>query len=122
MPAPWVNGVRTITDYSGVAVIPLRAGGICPGGSVTVYVDGASMRTITRIASPDQDGDGTVSDGDLATVSAKLGTTDATADFDGDGLVTAADVDLARHHLGHSCEAATPAHRSSWGRLKRRYR
>ena len=120
--SPVIKGVQTIGGYDGVVTLPLRAGGTCPEGSVNVTVDGVTMVTITRIASPDQDGDGTVTSVDLAAIAARIGQPYPASDLDGDGAVTTADVDFARQHLGHTCEVALDVRRSTWGELKLLYR
>ena len=99
----WMAGcvVHTLTDAQGIARFPLRAGGGCSGASIQVTCDGVPLRTLTAVASFDQDGDLSVTSSDLAIINSKIGTADRTADFDCDGLVTSNDYNIAALHLGH---------------------
>ena len=115
---------RTITrttNLNSVAEFPIRLGGTCPDSLVTIYAEGIYFGR-RSVVSPDQNGDRVVDATDLALLQAKVGTTDLTGDFDGDRTVTAADVALLQAHMGHSCDAGTPAVRTTWGRLKLLYR
>ena len=113
--------ITRTTNLQSVAEFPIRMGGTCPDSLVTIYAEGINFGR-RSLVSPDQNGDGVVDGADLGLLRAKVGTTDLTGDFDGDRIVTAADVAMLQAHLGHSCNAATPAVRNTWGRLKLLYR
>jgi hypothetical protein len=66
--------VVTNDFVTGIADFPIRAGGTCSGASIDV-ASPLLLATRTSVASPDQDGDLTVSAYDLALATAKLGTT-----------------------------------------------
>jgi hypothetical protein len=109
--------------YSGYALFPLAAGGLCPGDSIRVNATGIVIG-FTRAVSIDQNGDLAVDANDVAIAQAKIGTSDPSADFDGDGQVTAADVAVVEEHLGHQAPEAhsTPVRSMTWGRLKLLYK
>lgn len=114
--------VRVLTDASGAARFPLRAGGVCgTANGVFVFADGVLLANCT-FASPDQDGNLSVSAADLAIANGKLGAADPTADFDCDGTVTAADISVVQSHLFHDCTGVTPTRPRSWGSIKVLYR
>src|SRR5262249_33735464 len=79
---------HTLTDIQGIARFPLHAGGVCSGATIRVDCDGVPLRTLSAVASFDQDGDLAVTAADLAIIQSKVGTADRTADFDCDGVVT----------------------------------
>jgi hypothetical protein len=93
--------VHTMTDVDGNARFPLAAGGVCSGTSIPFYVEGLLIRTLSAVASFDQNGDLAVTAADLAIIQSKAGTADRTADFDCDGIVTSNDYNIAAAHLGH---------------------
>jgi hypothetical protein len=88
-------------------VFPLAGGGVCPGDTIIVEVEGITLQWVTAVASFDQSGDLSVDQHDLAIVESKIGTADRTADFDGDGKVTSTDLALLQEHLGHHAPDAT---------------
>lgn len=109
------------TDTHGVMTFAIPMGGICAGNAVRVLADDLVLAT-RSLASPDRDGNLSVTGADLAAIQALVGSTDPTADFNCDGAVTAADVAISSQHLGHTCEGATPSRSRSWGELKLLYR
>ena len=113
--------VRRLTDATGAARFPLRAGGVCGANVVRVFADGIFLAA-RALASPDQNGNLSVSAADQAVANAKLGMPDPTADFDCNGTVTAADLGVVQSHLTHDCGIPTPARPRSWGSLKVIYR
>jgi hypothetical protein len=114
--------VSLIPDLDGYARFPLAGGGLCAGNMVKAYGGGVLLGQVTRVASFDQNGDLRVDATDLALIRGKVGTSDPTADFDGDGAVTNADVAIAQQHLGHAApDALLPTVRSTWGSLKLLY-
>jgi hypothetical protein len=96
-------------DAMGTATFPLAGGGLCPGESLVVDVDGIRLYPMPRVVSLDQNGDLAVDETDVAIVQSKVGLADLSADFDGDGQVTAADVAIVRAHVGHHAPDATTA-------------
>jgi hypothetical protein len=94
---------------TGTAEFALAGGGLCPGDTVLVRVEGLNIGQTLAVASFDQNGDLAVTQADVAIVQSKVGTNDPTADFDGDGKVTAADVALVLAHLGHRALDAVDA-------------
>ncbi len=118
---PATRIASTLGDNAGLALLPVRAGGLCAAGNVDVYADGVLLAT-RALASPDQDGNGIVDGQDLALLQLKLGSADPTGDLDGDGVVTGADFARLQFHAGHACNGATPAQRDTWGRVKTIYR
>lgn len=111
--------VRMLANRAGVADFDLRFGAMgCPDlPAVRIYVNGVLVGT-RGFASLDQDGDGSVTAADVASVHARLGTADARADFDGDGVVTATDEALVLAHLGTTCLGPVRVHQPTWGALK----
>ncbi len=97
--------VSRAADASGLADIPLAAGGICSETSIRVFADGVLLAIRTAVASPDRDGDLVVNPSDLARLQGKLGTADPSADFDCSGQVSEADLSVAEAHLGHAAAA-----------------
>lgn len=95
------HAVLRETDSSGRADFPLASGGVCSGGPVRIWLGGILLRSLSAVASFDQNADLTVDTADLALIEAKRGTADRTADFDCDSAVTDADVAIAAGHLGH---------------------
>ena len=109
------------TDLSGIIILPIAMGGICPDAKVIIssgYVELARR----SLASPDRNDDQFVGDDDVAAVQALVGTVDPTADLDCDGIVSSDDVAVVREHLGHHCAGVTPLRPQRWGALKLRYR
>jgi hypothetical protein len=98
-------------------------GGVCSAG-VVVSVCGIILNyTPIPVASPDQNADLLVADADVAIASGLLGSHDPRADFDGDGTVTEADIAwLTDLHGGHSCDNVVPARTTTWGLVKILYR
>jgi hypothetical protein len=115
------HAILGVTNGQGVVEFHLRMGAVCPDSLAIVYGDGVVFGQ-RSVVSPDQNGDLGVDGQDVALLLAKVGQADPTGDFDGDGVVTAADVTLMQAHLGHVCDVATGAKRSTWGRLKATYR
>jgi hypothetical protein len=114
--------LRGTGDQNGEKDFAIRAGGGCPASAVRVYGNG-NLVALRSLASPDQDGNLSVGPEDVAIATAKLGSSDPTADFDGDGAVTQADVAILRTHLGHHAPGmATPVASRTWGTLKLLYR
>jgi len=117
--------LRMVTGTSGSVTFPARVGGTGPPGSVWILADGVLLNQYA-LASPDQDGEGTVNQffgPDLPLYNAKLGTTDPTADFDCSGLVDATDTFLGGQHNEHACFGfIDPVQKSTWGGLKLHYR
>ncbi len=101
--------VAMLTDSQGIVEIPVAGGGLCPGGTVRIYVSSLLIATRPEPACFDQNGDLRVDSTDVAIVQSKLGTADPGADFDGDGVVTAQDVAILLQHLGHAAADAMPA-------------
>jgi len=114
------------TDATGKAHFPLRVGGTCGPGTVSLFANGV-LFTRYALASPDQNGNGMTSNlfdpNDDALFAAKLGTADPTADFDCDGgLVDTDDQAIFNLHGAHACEGyVDPTVRQSWGSLKSHY-
>ena len=113
--------VGRFTDASGILVFHVHAGGLCIGAQLKIVADGVHLADRT-LASTDQDGNLIVDPVDQAIVIGKVGGGDLSADLDCDAAVTAADVGVLNNHMGHSCDAATPAIPKSWGSLKITYR
>ena len=107
------------SDATGAVTFQIKGGGIC--SAATVSADGVIL-AIRAVASPDQDGDLSVSAADIGIVNGKVGSADPTADFDCDGSVTAADVGIATAHGSHVCQGPVPTEPRSWGGLKAFYR
>lgn len=99
----------------------LKAGGATSDSTVTLRVDGQFYQRFF-LSSPDQNDDSFVDARDAVILRSKLGTHDLTADFDGDGVVTESDLAILMAHMGHGCARPTPAMQPSWGVLKIRYR
>lgn len=127
-PYTWNPATRLLTivaSAAGQVDVPLRVGGVCGPGGVFLHADGV-LFTSYALASPDQDGNGFVSniilsDGPL--FAGKLGGSDPTADFDCDGDVDAADQSTFFQHDSHGCDGfVDPTKRSTWGRVKTHYR
>lgn len=117
------SSVDMTVNLSGAADIPIRAGGICSGGLVSVYANGQLIAQRPGVASPDQNGDAVVNAADQAIMAAKIaGSYDPTADLDCDGTLGAVDAGIQNAHLGHSCSAAVPVMPRSWGSIKTIYR
>ena len=93
--------VATEPDGLGVVEVPLMGGGLCPGGTVKVVAGGVPLAIRGEPACFDQNGDLRVDDADAAIVTAKLGASEAGADFDGDGVVSQADLAILGQHMGH---------------------
>ncbi len=112
-----------VADRAGAVSFDLRMGASgCPNPpTVQVYAFGVLIGS-PRFASLDQDGDLSVTAGDVASVHALIGVADLRADLDGDGGVTAADEAIVAAHIGANCAQPTPARQRSWGRLKTIYR
>lgn len=107
----------------GAAFYRARAGGVCSNATLRVLWGGVLLRTLTAIASPDQNGDLTVDGTDRAILEARIaGAFDPAADLDGNDALDAADLAVFETHLGHGCDPATPARRGTWGRVKTLYR
>lgn len=123
VPGMTPKSVLLFTDSSGLAAFHLRIGASgCPDPpSALVWADGVPLAT-PRFASLDQDGDLTVTLGDVAIATGLVGSADLRADFDGDRVVTATDVAMIEAHLWTGCIAPVPALRRSWGTLKSIYR
>jgi len=117
---PGFETVRVIADGAGRANFPVRAGGTCPAGLVTVYADGVLLAQFA-LASPDQDGNGDVDAGDSVVLQSKLGLDDPTGDLTCDGSVSGILLEFDRH-VGHTCELPTDVPPATWGRLKTLYR
>ncbi len=114
--------VSMTPDGLGVVEVPLMGGGLCPGGTVKVVAGGVPLAIRGEPACFDQNGDLRVDDADVEIVTDKLGSSDAGADFDGDGAVTQADLAILGQHVGHaSPDAATPAEQAArpWERSAR---
>jgi len=109
------------TNPYGLATFVIHGGGVGAAGTVRI-VDLGLLLATRALASPDQDGDLAVTNGDQSIVQTKVGSADPTADFDCSGGVTASDVSIAAAHQGHSCTSPTPTTRGSWGRMKTIYR
>ncbi len=122
---PQTRQVRMFTNAQGQVDFPLRVGGVCGTGGVTIYADGVQFASYA-LASPDQTGNGVVInivDTDDTVFAAKLGTDDPTADFDCDGDVDTDDEQYLYLHFSHSCIGfVDPVRRSTWGRVKTYYR
>lgn len=113
--------VSSTTDDGARLQLALRAGGVCANRRLVLHINGALWYRC--FASPDQDGNLSVGPEDMALASAKLGARDSTADFDGDGVVTQADLAILSAHLGHQApDHSTPVASRSWGTLKLLYR
>jgi hypothetical protein len=100
--------VAMMPDPYGVVEIPISGGGLCPGGSLRVLAGGVLLALRSEPACFDQNGDLKVDSLDVAIVTSKIGTHDASADFDGDGTVTTNDLAILGAHLGHSSPDAGP--------------
>lgn len=124
---PATRTIRMFTDAAGHVSFPLRVGGVCGAGSVSLYADGVFFASYA-LASPDQNGSGTVFEGmflenDFTLFTAKLGTNDPTADFDCDGDVDGDDQVILYTHGSQSCDGwVDAAKRTHWGRVKSFYR
>src|SRR6185295_15437653 len=80
---PPSHTMRAVTNGFGVATLPLRAGGTCATGTVTVSADGVTLAT-RAVSSPDQNGDGFVDGQDYGLLQAKVGGSDPTGDLNCD--------------------------------------
>jgi hypothetical protein len=123
---PYVVDVATrqilaVTNGQGVVQFPVRMGGVCPGATVQITADGVILGSVA-LASPDQDGDLTVTPFDVTLLTAKMGGSDPTGDLDCNGFVLPADSALVEAHLDHACDHTTRVRHTSWGTLKLRYR
>ena len=118
---PNLRYVGRISDAFGHTVFHVHMGGLCPGAKMKVTADGVPL-AFRNVASTDQDGNLLVEAADQTLVAGKVGGTDASADFDCNGTVDSADVAIFAGHLGHACEATTPALPRSWGEIKVIYR
>lgn len=113
--------VRMTSSTQGVADLPIRAGGVCPGTLVDVYASGMLLAR-RPVASPDLNGDAVVSAADQALLAAKLGGPyDPAADLDCDGTLGAGDASTLNAHLGHAF-GVVPVRPRSWGMIKTIYR
>lgn len=119
-----VDGFRLVKTCTadGRAQFAFHAGGACSCSRLMVIADGVMIAERIAVASPDQNGDLVVDQSDLDLMRAKIGSRDATADLDGDGRVTRSDVLLARLHLGHRAEVATPPKVTTWGEIRSDYK
>ena len=115
-----VDGFRLAKTASaeGRAQFALHAGGASSCARLLVLAQGLVVAERTGVASPDQNGDLLVDQTDLDLMKAKIGSKDPSADLDGDGRVTPTDVLLARLHLGHHADVATPTRATTWGEIK----
>jgi hypothetical protein len=114
--------VLATSDAAGNAFFQIKGGGICPGGVASVTADGVLLASRT-VASPDQDGDLSVTSADIAIISGKLLLPyDPGADLDCDGTVSNADVSIASSHSSHNCQGVVPTEGQSWGKVKAIYR
>jgi hypothetical protein len=114
--------VLVSTDAAGNASFQIKGGGLCPGGTASVTADGVLLATRT-VASPDQDGDLSVTSADIAIISGKLLLPyDPGADLNCDGLVNSTDVAIATSHSDHNCQGIVPTEGQSWGKVKAIYR
>jgi hypothetical protein len=122
---PIARTLSLVTPAGGSVTFAAQVGGTGPAGSVSVFADGVLLHQYA-LASPDQDGDGTVNlffGPDGPTFTSKVGTSNPTADFDCSGLVDAADQAIESHHSDHACFGfIDAAGKSTWGRLKQHYR
>jgi hypothetical protein len=107
------------TTASGRAQFALCGGPSC--GLVRVIADGVFLGN-TILATPDVDGDLSVTSTDQGLVAAAIGGSDLTRDLDCDGFVTSIDLAVVSTHLGHHCGGTTLARPWSWGRTKVIYR
>ena len=115
--------VRMVSDANGLADFPIRAGGTCNGGQITVRADGVVLALRYAVSSPDQNGDATVSAADQGILATKLGGAyDPTGDLNCSAALEAGDPAILSAHLGHSCALAVPVRPGTWGRIKTLYR
>ncbi|HVP38397.1 MAG TPA: hypothetical protein VMS93_04360 [Candidatus Saccharimonadales bacterium] len=80
----WVAGR---TDAGGQVVFQMRAGGVCPGGPITVTAGGVLLRTLTMLATPDLNGDAMVGLVDFGMFVTDELNQSLESDFNGDGAV-----------------------------------
>lgn len=113
--------VSALTGGTGAVSFDLRVAGHCPNTTVRVFADGVLLGS-RALASPDRDGDGTVTTTDVAAVHALLGSVDMSADFDCSGIVDPADEAFTAFYVHTACDHPVPALTRSWGRLKQLYR
>lgn len=121
---PLSRTLSAFTGASGVATFDVRSGGTCAQGSpagMRIYADGVLLAQ-QAVAPFDQDGDLVVGPADVAIVTARMGSADATADFDHSGVVDAADAAFVTAHTGARCPGPVPTLAPTWGRLKSIYR
>jgi hypothetical protein len=114
--------ILVVADAAGNASFQIKGGGICASGGATVTADGVILAT-RAVASPDQDGDLSVTAADIGIINAKESLPyDPGADLNCDGLVSNGDVAIATAHIGHNCQGPVPTEGQSWGKLKAIYR
>jgi len=114
--------VLVTSDAAGNATFNIKGGGLCPGAVASVTADGVLLAS-RAVASPDQDGDLTVTAADIAIINGKLLLPyDPGADLNCDGTVNSTDVSIASSHSGHDCQGVVPTEEHSWGEVKAIYR
>jgi len=115
-------GAVVFTAADGRATFQFPAGGVSDNpATANIRADGVLLGT-RSIASPDQNGDGAVDAADLAIATALLGLPEPSADLDCDSVVDPDDLALLASHDGHHCDCPVPAHGTTWGSVKVRYR
>lgn len=93
--------VSATTNVSGNAVFNIRASK-CGNGSVAkIYADGVLICSISKLTSPDFDGNGSVSLPDLGTFALDQSTGNLCADFDGGGSVNLPDLGIFAASQAH---------------------
>jgi hypothetical protein len=113
--------VTGLTNAAGQATFFIHAGG-SRYTPVSIVADGVPIG-LSRIATPDQNGDLVVDGADLAIGNSKVGMADYTMDLDCDlNTVDAQDIAVLVSHIGHVCPGPTPTRSSTWGSLKTIYR
>jgi hypothetical protein len=124
--------VIAVTDVSGRCVFRMNLTGTCAAAngnpiSVQIVADGVPIGSnSTYSMSPDQNGDFVVDLIDDTILAVRVQTPfypyTAESDLNADGVLDVADRTFLQAHLGHACDVATGARRSTWGDLKLMYR
>jgi hypothetical protein len=91
------------TGPDGTTNFAIRGGGCWPSGSASLRSNGVEVRRWSGAKSPDVNGDCRVLSDDLAYVTSRLGTADFCADLNGDGTVTQVDVAIVQAAMGQLC-------------------
>jgi hypothetical protein len=118
------HSVSAATDASGIASFALRMGGVSPvGAGMNVYADGVLLGPVRTVSSPDLTGNLVVEWDDITELSALFESGYELLDLNCSGGFGLDDFYVLQYgHLGHDCDAPTPARRPSWGAVKALYR